>query len=421
MGAILPLADGSKVKIGDVIATWDPHAQPIISDTAGKVVFEDIIDGMTSRHKSDDLTGQLTIEITSISQRTAAKNLKPVVKIVDAKGKEIKSISLAVGAILNIADDSTVSVGDVIAKIPLEGSKNRDITGGLPRVAELFEARRPKEAAVLAPCDGVIRLGGRDTKEKQRIEIFDTKGTLIDEILMPKSRHLSVFDGEEVVKGDILADGPTDPHDLLKLKGLEVFADYILFEAQSVYRMQGVVINDKHIETIIRQMLRKAMILDEGDSKFVRGESIELVRILEENDKLKKSDKKEVVYEPVLMGITRASLSTESFLSAASFQETTRVLTESSISGQVDQLRGLKENVLIGRLIPTGTGLAVRKETNKVNKIKEELGMNGTSFDAINSSLNFSVTDESSSVEDGVDVNDDIEASLRKALASLDF
>lgn len=261
MGAVVPLASGKGVEIGDVIATWDPHAQPLITDVAGKVVLEDVIDGITSKHTYDDLTGQQTIEITSISQRTTSKNLKPVVKVVDEKGNELKSISLAVGAVLNVTDDSVLEVGDVVAKIPLEGSKNKDITGGLPRVAELFEARRPKDAAILSPCDGMVRLGNRDTKEKQRIEILDKSGHIAEEMLLPKSRHLVVFDGEQVSKGDVLADGPTDPHDLLKYKGLEAFADYILIEAQSVYRMQGVVINDKHIETIVRQMLRKQQFL----------------------------------------------------------------------------------------------------------------------------------------------------------------
>ncbi|APC97063.1 DNA-directed RNA polymerase subunit beta' [Francisella frigiditurris] len=424
MGAILPLTDGSEVHIGDVIASWDPHAQPIITDVAGTVILEDVIDGITSRHKSDDLTGQLTIEITSVSQRATTKHMKPVVKILDSKGKELKIINLAVGAVLNVADGSKIEIGDIVAKIPLEGSKNKDITGGLPRVAELFEARRPKEAAILAPCDGVVKLGNRDTKEKQRIEIFDKDGILIDEILLPKSRHLNVFDGETISKGDVLVDGPTDPHELLKLKGLEEFADYILFEAQSVYRMQGVVINDKHIETVVRQMLRKAIVLDEGDSKFVKDEAVELVRILEENDKLAAEGKRLIEFDPVLMGITRASLSTESFLSAASFQETTRVLTESSINGQVDNLRGLKENVLIGRLIPTGTGLAIRKETAKIEKLREDLGVDDSAiFDNIASEFASQENGIESfgDVNDDSNVNDDIEESLRNALESLDF
>ncbi|QLE78953.1 DNA-directed RNA polymerase subunit beta' [Francisella sp. Scap27] len=423
MGASLPLKSGKAVEIGDVIATWDPHAQPLITDVAGKIAMEDIIDGITSKHTYDDLTGQLTIEITSISQRTTAKNLKPVVNIVDEKGEVIKSISLAIGAVLSVADDAMVDIGDVIAKIPLEGSKNKDITGGLPRVAELFEARRPKEAAVLSPCDGTVRLGNRDTKEKQRIELLDKDGHLIDEILMHKSRHLVVFDGEKVVKGDVLADGPTDPHDLLKYRGLKAFADYIMFEAQSVYRMQGVVINDKHIETIVRQMMRKARVLDQGDSKFVKNEVAELVRIFEENDKLRSEDKKEVIFEPMLMGITRSSLSTESFLSAASFQETTRVLTEASIHSQVDNLRGLKENVLIGRLIPTGTGLAVRKETDKIEKMREELGVDDNLLlSDVSSSFGVSENSaEEAQVEEEKDINEDIEESLRNALESLDF
>ena len=423
MGAVLPLSTGKSVEIGDVIATWDPHAQPIVADVAGKVRLEDVVDGITSKHTYDDLTGQLTIEITSISQRTTAKSLKPVVQILDDKDEVIKSISLAIGAILSVSDEGMVEVGEVIAKIPLEGSKNRDITGGLPRVAELFEARRPKEAAVLSPCDGVVRLGNRDTKEKQRIEIFDKSGHLINELLLPKSRHLSVFDGETVSTGDFLVDGLTDPHDLLKYKGLATFADYVLFEAQSVYRMQGVVINDKHIETILRQMLRKAKILDEGDSKLVKGEVVEFVRVLEENDALREQDKAEVSYERVLMGITRSSLSTESFLSAASFQETTRVLTEASIKSQVDNLRGLKENVLIGRLVPTGTGIAVRKETAKIDKLREEMGVDDNSvLNDMASLASKDLSTDTSIIDDSqIDINEDIEESLRNALESLDF
>ena len=423
MGASLPLANGKGVEIGDAIATWDPHAQPLITDVSGKVAMEDIIDGITSKHTYDDLTGQLTIEITSISQRTTAKNLKPIINILDEKGKVIKSIPLAIGAVISVADDAKVEIGDVVAKIPLEGSKNKDITGGLPRVAELFEARRPKEAAILSPCDGIVRLGNRDTKEKQRIELLDKDGMLIDEILMPKSRHLVVFDGEKVLRGDVLADGPTDPHDLLKYRGLAVFADYIMFEAQSVYLMQGVVINDKHIETIVRQMMRKALIVDEGGSKFVKNETIELVRILEENDKLRSEGKPLVTFDPVLMGITRSSLSTESFLSAASFQETTRVLTEASIHSQVDKMRGLKENVLIGRLIPTGTGLAVRRETNKIDKMREELGVDDNLLlSDVAPSFNADLPSEESQVDiEEKDINEDIEESLRQAFESLEF
>lgn len=255
------------------------------------------------------------------------------------------------------------------------------------------------------------------------MSFLDKDGHLIDEILMHKSRHLVVFDGEKVVKGDVLADGPTDPHDLLKYRGLKAFADYIMFEAQSVYRMQGVVINDKHIETIVRQMMRKARVLDQGDSKFVKNEVAELVRIFEENDKLRSEDKKEVIFEPMLMGITRSSLSTESFLSAASFQETTRVLTEASIHSQVDNLRGLKENVLIGRLIPTGTGLAVRKETDKIEKMREELGVDDNLLlSDVSSSFGVSENSaEEAQVEEEKDINEDIEESLRNALESLDF
>ena len=421
MGATLPIADGAEVNIGDVIAVWDPHTQPIISDVAGKVKFEDIVDGVTSNNNTDDLTGQVTIEITSISQKTASRNLKPVIKVLDDNGQEIKAISLALGSVLSVADNASVVPGDVVAKVPMEGSKNKDITGGLPRVAELFEARKPKDGAILAECDGTIRLGSKDTKEKQRIEILNKEKEVIFDTLIPKSRYLNVFDGEDVSKGDIIADGPTDPHELLKLKGIEAFADYILFEAQSVYRMQGVAINDKHIETIVRQMLRKAVVKDQGDSKFVSEEIVELVRILEENDNLQTQDKAPIEYIPMLMGITKASLSTESFLSAASFQETTRVLTESSISGQIDHLRGLKENVLIGRLIPTGTGLAVRKETNKIDAMKEKLSFDKTITNDITSSPQESMNFEEnfSSQSENKIANDEILASLQEGLDSL--
>ena len=331
--------------------------------------------------QADELTGLSSIVITD-SQKSGGRELKALIRLVDSKGNELNfpntqipaSYFMPGGAIINLENGNKVEVGDVIARIPQEGSKNKDITGGLPRVADLFEARRPKEAAIMADIQGVVSFG-KETKGKRRLIISPENGDTI-EIMIPKWRHINVFEGEHVDKGEIISDGPWDPHEILRLKGVPALADYIVNEIQDVYRLQGVGINDKHIEVVLRQMLRKVIVTAPGDSRFVSGEQLEQVQVLEANDKLREEGKMQALCEPVLLGITKASLSTESFLSAASFQETTRVLTEAAVSGQSDELHGLKENVLIGRLIPAGTGLQhhiERRQTQQDDFAEEEV------------------------------------------------
>jgi len=410
-GALLPFQDDSEVDIGDVLATWDPHTHPIISEVSGKVQLEDIVSGVTVNKKTDEMTGLSTIEVTSVTQKTASRDLRPAVRLNGSRGEELflpntsapAQYLLPVFSVLSVTDKEDVQIGDIIARVPVETSKNKDITGGLPRVAELFEARKPKDPAIFAELTGTVSFG-KDTREKRRLIITAKNNEDAIETLIHKSRHINVVEGESVVKGDIISDGAIDPHELLRLKGVEAFADYILFEAQDVYRMQGVAINDKHIETIVRQMLRKATVSNVGDSDLLENEVVEIVRIKESNDKLREEGKEEVEYIPMLMGITKASLSTESFLSAASFQETTRVLTEASINGQIDPLRGLKENVLTGRLIPTGTGLAIRNENDILEAMKSD------QKEALH------ITDSVADVEEKNMFMDDIEAALMEAL-----
>ncbi|MEO6696523.1 MAG: DNA-directed RNA polymerase subunit beta', partial [Gammaproteobacteria bacterium] len=310
--------------------------------------------------------------VTDPKQRPAsAKDLRPMVKLVDEKGKDLSIAGtdipahyyLPAGAIVSVEDSSRMGVGDVIARIPQESSKTRDITGGLPRVADLFEARKPKEPAILAEISGTVSFG-KDTKGKQRLIITGADGEQHEE-LIPKWRHVTVFEGEHVERGEMIADGPPAPHDILRLLGVPSLANYIVNEVQDVYRLQGVKINDKHIEVIVRQMLRKVEVTAAGDTKFLRGEQVDRPRILEENQRVTAEGKQAALYEPILLGITKASLATQSFISAASFQETTRVLTEASVSGKWDELRGLKENVIVGRLIPAGTGLAYHAERQR--------------------------------------------------------
>ncbi|PJA40193.1 MAG: DNA-directed RNA polymerase subunit beta', partial [Lysobacterales bacterium CG_4_9_14_3_um_filter_62_6] len=322
-------------------------------------------DGITVQEQIDDLTGLQSAVVTDPKRRgSAAKDLRPMVRIEDKKGKELKlpgtdipaQYFLPPGAIISLQAGASVGVGDVVARIPQETSKTRDITGGLPRVADLFEARKPKETAVLAEITGIVSFG-KDTKGKQRLVITDRDGNAHEE-LIPKWRQVIVFEGEHVAKGETVVDGEPNAHDILRLLGVEPLAAYLVKEIQDVYRLQGVKINDKHIETIIRQMLRKVEIVDGGDTRFMRGEQTERMRMLEENVRARSRDERTAVSHPVLLGITKASLATESFISAASFQETTRVLTEAAVRGARDTLRGLKENVIVGRLIPAGTGLA---------------------------------------------------------------
>ena len=373
-GAILPVNDGAKVKAGDTVANWDPHTHPVVTEVAGKVVFADMIDGVTMQHKTDELTGLSSIVIMdSKSQRSGSKELKPSLRLVDAEGNEVcftntsipVSHSLPVGAVVMVNENDEVHVGDVLARIPQEGSKNKDITGGLPRVADLFEARKPKEPAIMAETSGVVSFG-KETKGKRRL-VTTPEGQDSVEIMIPKHRHINVFEGEHVAKGDVICDGPLSPHDIIRLKGIPALTNYLVNEIQDVYRLQGVGINDKHIEVIVRQMLRRVEIIGSGDSRLIASEQTDLLRVLEENDKLKAEGKMPAEYVPVLLGITKASLSTESFMSAAAFQETTRVLTEASVNGRVDVMFGLKENVTVGRLIPAGTGLTARQvEQNRI-------------------------------------------------------
>ena len=371
-GAVLTVSESDEVVPGQIVAHWDPHTHPVITEVAGRIKFSDFVEGVTVHRQADEVTGLTSMVVTDPKQRAAsAKDLRPMVKLVDEKGKDLSIAGtdipahyyLPAGAIVSVEDGSRMGVGDVIARIPQESSKTRDITGGLPRVADLFEARKPKEPAILAEISGTISFG-KDTKGKQRLIITGSDGETHEE-LIPKWRHVTVFEGEHVERGEVIADGPPAPHDILRLLGVPALANYIVNEVQDVYRLQGVKINDKHIEVIVRQMLRKVEVMASGDTKFLRGEQVDRPRILEENQRVTAEGKQPATYEPILLGITKASLATQSFISAASFQETTRVLTEASVSGKWDELRGLKENVIVGRLIPAGTGLAYHAERHR--------------------------------------------------------
>ncbi|MFO1421770.1 MAG: DNA-directed RNA polymerase subunit beta' [Candidatus Competibacteraceae bacterium] len=367
-GAVLSVEDGSLVEAGQVIARWDPHAHPIITEVAGFVRFAEFEEGITVQRHTDELLGVSSLVVMDPKQRGAqGKDKRPLVRLVDEYGNDLfipgtstlAQYPLPPGAIVNpaLADVAQVAVGDIIARIPQESSRARDITGGLPRVADLFEARKPKEQAILAEKSGIIEFG-KETKGKQRLVIRDKSGEILYEELIPKWRQVNVFDGEYVEQGEMIAEGEPNPHDILRLLGVQELAAYLVKEIQDVYRVQGVKINDKHIEVIIRQMLRKVEILDPGDTSFIKGEQAERTRVLEENDRANAEGRIPAYWQPILLGITKASLATESFISAASFQETTRVLTEAAVRGLRDDLRGLKENVIVGRLIPAGTGLA---------------------------------------------------------------
>ena len=365
-GALLSVTDGKLVKAGMVLANWDPHHRPIITEYPGTVKFEHVEEGVTVAKQIDDVTGLSTLVVIDPKRRAgaAAKGVRPSVKLINEQGEEVRipgtdhavNISFPVGAVIAVRDGQQVAVGEVLARIPQETSKTRDITGGLPRVAELFEARSPKDAGILAEVTGTVSFG-KDTKGKQRLVITDLDNQQ-HEYLIPKDKHVLVHDGQVVNKGEMIVDGPVDPHDLLRLLGVEALARYIIDEVQDVYRLQGVKINDKHIEVIVRQMLRRVQIEEPGDTPFITGEQVERAEVLEENEKAEKEGKRPAIYSYMLLGITKASLSTDSFISAASFQETTRVLTEAAIMGKKDELRGLKENVIVGRLIPAGTGMA---------------------------------------------------------------
>jgi DNA-directed RNA polymerase subunit beta' len=368
-GSTLQVTDGQPVKAGTRLASWDPHTRPIIAEYSGRVKFDNVEEGVTVAKQIDEVTGLSTLVVIDPKRggKTQTKGLRPQVRLFDANGEEVHmhgtdhpvTITFQVGAIITVLDGQEISVGDVLARLPQESAKTRDITGGLPRVAELFEARTPKDAGMLAELTGTVSFG-KDTKGKQRLVITDLEGAT-HEYLIPKDKHVLVHDGQVVNKGEMIVDGAPDPHDILRLQGAEALAVYITDEVQDVYRLQGVKINDKHIEVIVRQMLRRVTVVDPGDTKFIRGEQVEKAHLSDENDRAIANGKLPATFEPMLLGITKASLSTDSFISAASFQETTRVLTEAAIMGKRDELRGLKENVIVGRLIPAGTGLAYHR------------------------------------------------------------
>jgi DNA-directed RNA polymerase subunit beta' len=362
-GAVISVKEGETATGGQVVATWDPHTHPVVTEVAGFLKFQDFVDGLTITTQVDEVTGLSSTVVLDLKQR-GGKDLRPTMKLVNAKGKEVTFANTEIpavytlppGAFVNLTDGAKVSVGDVIARIPQESSKTRDITGGLPRVADLFEARKPKDPAILAETTGTVSFG-KETKGKRRLIITSDDGEKYEE-LIPKWRQLNVFEGETVERGEVIADGEPNPHDILRLQGVEALANYLVREIQDVYRLQGVKINDKHIEVIIRQMLRKTEVSAAGETGLLRGEQLDRSRALDVNDRIEHEGKGVATLQPVLLGITKASLATESFISAASFQETTRVLTEAAVRGLKDDLRGLKENVIVGRLIPAGTGFA---------------------------------------------------------------
>ncbi|MDF1645292.1 MAG: DNA-directed RNA polymerase subunit beta' [Pseudomonadales bacterium] len=378
-GAVLSVSDGSTVDAGETVATWDPHTHPIITEVAGTVRFSGMEEGITVRRQVDEMTGLASISVIDPAERPAAgKELKPAMTLVGEDGNDLNIAGtdvpahylLPANAIFSLTDGALVECGGVLARIPQESSKTRDITGGLPRVADLFEARKPKEPSILAEISGTVSFG-KETKGKRRLIITPPDADPY-EALIHKWRHLNVFDGEQVEKGEVVSDGASSSHDILRLKGVTALANYITNEIQEVYRLQGVKINDKHIEVIVRQMLRKADVLDAGDTDLIRGDQVEYSKVLEANEKALAEGKAPAKYERVLLGITKASLATESFISAASFQETTRVLTEAAVTAKRDNLRGLKENVVVGRLIPAGTGLTYHNERKRKREL--ELG-----------------------------------------------
>ncbi|MGI1671681.1 MAG: DNA-directed RNA polymerase subunit beta' [Neptuniibacter sp.] len=371
-GSVIKVKDGSAVEAGDIVANWDPHTHPIISEVSGKVELSGMEDGITVKSQTDELTGLSTTEVLDAKDRPAAgKDIRPMIKLLDAKGNEVMhpgsdsaaQYLLPAKAIMNLTDGAEVQIGDVLARIPQEGTVNKDITGGLPRVADLFEARKPKESAILAEVSGIVGFG-KETKGKKRLQVTPNDSDPV-ETMIQKWRNLNVFEGEHVEKGEVISDGPSNPHDILRILGVEELAKYITGEIQDVYRLQGVGINDKHIEVIVRQMLRKVEIISSGDSSFIPGDQVEYQAVIAENEELEAAGKIPAKFDRVLLGITKASLATESFISAASFQETTRVLTEGAVTGKQDFLRGLKENVVVGRLIPAGSGLAYHEERKR--------------------------------------------------------
>ncbi|RYG95909.1 MAG: DNA-directed RNA polymerase subunit beta', partial [Alphaproteobacteria bacterium] len=365
-GARLKAKDGATVKRGVRLADWDPYTTPIITEVAGVVRTEDLVDGFSVREEVDEATGIANRVIADWRASARGSDLRPAMAVVGEDGafKRIASggearYLLPAGAVLSVADGDTVKPGDVLARIPTESAKTRDITGGLPRVAELFEARRPKDCAVIAEMDGRVTFG-KDYKNKRRIKITPESVDGVEgeavEFLIPKGKHIAVHDGDSIRQGEYLIDGNPDPHDILRILGIEALADFLVNEIQEVYRLQGVPINDKHIEVIVRQMLQKVEILEPGDTGLIKGDHMDKPDLDAESAKAEARGGRPAIVQPVLLGITKASLQTRSFISAASFQETTRVLTDASVHGKTDTLEGLKENVIVGRLIPAGTG-----------------------------------------------------------------
>ncbi|MCZ6659647.1 MAG: DNA-directed RNA polymerase subunit beta' [Gammaproteobacteria bacterium] len=396
-GAVISVGEEDQVEAGQMIAQWDPHTHPIVTEVKGTVEFQNMEEGLSINRQTDELTGLTNITVLDPKDRpSAGKDLRPAVRLIDGRKREVMlpgsdvpaHYFLPNDAILNLENGDKVGVGDIIARIPQEGSKTRDITGGLPRVADLFEARKPKEPAVLAEATGTVSFG-KETKGKRRLVITPEEGDHV-ETLIPKRRNIGVFEGEHVDKGEVVCDGPFSSHDIVRLKGVEELAKYIINEIQEVYRLQGVTINDKHIEVIVRQMLRKVEVTHSGDSELIRGEQLEYTRLLGVNEELVAEGKAPVEFQRVLLGITKASLATESFISAASFQETTRVLTEAAVTGKKDYLRGLKENVVVGRLIPAGTGLTYHsdRKRRRVEEAAERLAKEqGATADEVEAAL----------------------------------
>ena len=385
-GATLLVMPDQEIKAGQMLANWDPMTRPIITEYAGTIKFENVVENVTVMNQVDEVTGLSSLVVIDPKRSTTTAKgksqnagiLRPLVHLIDENGNEVKipgtdhavTIQLPVGAFVVVRDGQQIGMGEVLARIPVESQKTRDITGGLPRVAELFEARSPKDAGMLAEVTGTVTFG-KETKGKQRLIITGNDG-VAHETLISKDKTVLVHDGQVVQKGEEVVDGPVDPHDILRLLGIEELARYIVDEVQDVYRLQGVKINDKHIEVIVRQMLRRVQITDPGDTHFITGEQVERSEMLDENDRVVAQGLRPASYDNVLLGITKASLSTDSFISAASFQETTRVLTEAAIMGKQDELRGLKENVIVGRLIPAGTGLAYH-QAHKAREQAERL------------------------------------------------
>jgi DNA-directed RNA polymerase subunit beta' len=375
------------VKSGEMIAEWDPYTIPILTETGGVVKFGDIVEGITMEEKVDERTGLSTKVIvdTKDVEKRPRVSIKDQAGVTTRIGTAEARYLLPVGAHLNVVEGQNVAAGDVIAKMPRETTKTKDITGGLPRVAELFEARKPKEFAVISEIDGVVSFG-KDTKGKRKVIVTPEVGEA-REYLIPKGKHISVHEGDYVKAGEPLMDGSSNPHDILTILGEKALAKYLVDEVQEIYRLQGVRINDKHIEVIVRQMLRRVRIKEVGDTDFLIGDQVEKWRFEEENQRVLGQSGQPAVAEPLLLGITKASLSTDSFISAASFQETTKVLTEAAINGKVDRLVGLKENVIMGRLIPAGTGVTRYNQmelvTDEPEGVEEEAPASETTPEAV--------------------------------------